>query len=379
MALSASALAARVPLVREGVAAWDMGPPTPFWWPNASATGGGEMMVFESVRYCGGGGGTEYPPGSASSFSNASFFRVRRMRDGAVVGNVGGSAGHAYGSATVDPQSGRAWVFGSHCDLCARPRVHADNAIRAWWSDDLVAWRTTAPGAPPTANASSFPFNTRLTPVDRPIPGLSGAPGGVVDYVMAFDYGRLAVHRSPPSSAAPPIDLSTGWQVLEEDGYIGGFGAAPALHWSEDDGYFYVMSGGHVISLARSANLSSPWQRAAPRLFVAPRPAEDVAVSPFLGLAAQLRAHDPHGTLSSDLAHGACWDHNSNDADFCCGGRRTGGGAPLNRAWVFYSPSSQGKGPDANCSKVEPALSATAFNAVASANVSLNELLASYF
>jgi len=47
-------------LKRDGVAAWNVGPPTPFWWGAGAA-----MMVFESVRYCDGPAGqTVWPRGS---------------------------------------------------------------------------------------------------------------------------------------------------------------------------------------------------------------------------------------------------------------------------------------------------------------------------
>ena len=39
---------------------------------------------------------------------------------------------------------------------------------------------------------------------------------------------------------------------------------------------------------------------------------------------------------------------------------------------VFYSPSSQGKPPDKNCSGVSPPLGVTNFNGVASADVGLS-------
>lgn len=46
---------------------------------------------------------------------------------------------------------------------------------------------------------------------------------------------------------------------------------------------------------------------------------------------------------------------------------------------MLFSPSSQGRPPRSNCSEIKPALRATNFNAVATAAVSLTQLLASRF
>ena len=88
---------------------------------------------------------------------------------------------------------------------------------------------------------------------------------------------------------------------------------------------------------------------------------------------------DATKSLNSNLANPYCWEFDVNDADFCCGGVNTGSGAPLNKAWLLYSPSSQGKPPRTNCSNVKPQLASTNFNAVATANVGLTELLQSNF
>jgi hypothetical protein len=42
-----------------------------------------------------------------------------------------------------------------------------------------------------------------------------------------------------------------------------GFGACPAVHFGEEDGFFYVISGGHTIALARSRDFKS-WEHAPP-------------------------------------------------------------------------------------------------------------------
>ena len=84
-------------------------------------------------------------------------------------------------------------------------------------------------------------------------------------------------------------------------------------------------------------------------------------------------------SLRSTLAHPECWEYDVNDSDMCCGGPLTAPGAPQQKAWVLYSPSSQGRKPFQNCSHITPPLSETNFNGVASANTSLTALLASRF
>ena len=74
-----------------------------------------------------------------------------------------------------------------------------------------------------------------------------------------------------------------------------------------------------------------------------------------------------------------CWEQDVNDSDMCCGGPLTAPGAPQDKAWVLFSPSSQGAPPHSNCSGIKPPLEKTNFNGIASANTSLTKLLASRF
>lgn len=169
-----------------------------------------------------------------------------------------------------------------------------------------------------------FPFNTRATPVMRPIPGLPD-----VDFVMAVDYGRLAVHNA--SAGAGDRNLSHGWRLLPWNAAEnGGFSACPSIHWAEEDGYFYSISGGHIITLARSLDLKT-WLRAnrshmsegaggddrggagaGARPFLAADPTADSAISPLMGFPEHVEA-DKSRVLKADLLHPECWDHNVND------------------------------------------------------------------
>ena len=352
------------------------------------------MVVFESARFCGAHDHTVWPPGSQHSV-NHSWFRVRSMDSGRVIGDVQGSECYAYGSAVVDPVLQRAWVFGSQRDLCGRGEGRsssqacaatwgssvAGNGVRAWWSDDLVHWQTAAD---PALLFDDFPFNTdvtavvgksmlpgshRVTPGDGPLP---------LNFVLVSESGRVAAH------AGPNRNLSFGWTHISNQSHGGGrgFGACPAVHYGEEDGFFYVLSGGRQIALSRSPDLRS-WEQAPAALVPVPplgsaAQREDTALSPFLGIARQARVGEGAATLKSVLAHPDCWLADVSDSDFCCGGPKTAPGAP-EAAFLMYSVSSQGKPPKAACSGVRPRLAATNFNAIATANVSLTALLSSHF
>ena len=364
-----AALAAPIPFERRGVMSWNIGPPTAFWWPQGSDGSDGSMKVFESARFCD-VNKTYWPPDAATGrlvpYSlNHSYFRIRDLVTGAVDGNVQGSERYAYGSAVVDPVTRRAWVFGSPRDLCISPHRAPgpdDNYVRAWWSDDLATWHTSDA---PALRLPAYPFNTDVTPVVDYV-----VNGTRVNFVMVLEHGRVAVH------SAADRNLTRGWRVHASPS--GGFGACPAVHYGEDDGFLYVISGGNKIALARTRDLST-WE-SAPDLVV-PDPDQDARVAPFMGMQAQVDDGAAAGgdarTLRAVLDNPYCWEYDVNDADFCCGGARTAPGAPLNKSYVLYSPSSQGNKPRANCSAL--GLAHTGFNGLATADVGLTSLLSSRF
>ena len=100
-----------IPYDRQRVLAWNIGPPTPFWWPKGVNGSAGSMKVFESARFCN-INNTYWPPFPTSHelvpYSvNTSYFRIRDMATGTIVSNIQGSEGYAYGSAVVDPETRR--------------------------------------------------------------------------------------------------------------------------------------------------------------------------------------------------------------------------------------------------------------------------------
>jgi len=78
-------------------------------------------------------------------------------------------------------------------------------------------------------------------------------------------------------------------------------------------------------------------------------------------------------SMNSSLANPQCWEKDVNDSDMCCGGPLTAPGAPKDRAWVLFSPSSQGAPPHSNCSAITPRLESTNFNGAETASPSAVE------
>ena len=199
-------------------------------------------QIFESARFCADERRTAWPR-TAESFSNHSYFRIREMKSGAIVGNVEGSERFAYGSAVVDPVLQRAWVFGSVMDLCNRSwsktvPTKIRNSVRAWWSDDLIHWHTSDAAG---LEFKSYPFNTDVTAVANKIVvhGQDGAalrtassvPGSpALNFVLVSEHGKVAVHD------APDRNLTRGWKFVEQNALNQPFGACPAVHYGEDDG-----------------------------------------------------------------------------------------------------------------------------------------------
>ena len=89
---------------------------------------------------------------------------------------------------------------------------------------------------------------------------------------MVSESGRIATH------SAPDRNLSTGWKHFSGENHSAarGFGACPAVHYGEEDGFFYVISGGSVIALSRTKDLET-WEHTAAPL-VTPLVGHDTAL-----------------------------------------------------------------------------------------------------
>jgi hypothetical protein len=215
---------------------------------------------------------------------------------------------------------------------------------------------------------------------------------------MIMDHGRAFYH------ATGDRNLSKGWQAINTTVPMG-FGACPSVHYAEEDGFFYMIFGGRIIALVRTRDFVQ-WETGEHNFIKADADQvgccclllplsccsvdtrscyQDAQISPFMGLLDQANGSVPSSdqnasaSLRSTLNHPYCWEFDVNDADFCCGGPKTSPGAPQDKAYVFYSPSSQGNPVRSNCSFVKPKMTSTNFNAIATTNVSLWQLLQSRF
>ena len=134
-----------------------------------------------------------------------------------------------------------------------------------------------------------------------------------------------------------------------------------------ENGRYYVITGGRTVYLCRSKDLghTDPWVCS---IMVNPTDRGgaagpgDGAVAPYAGFAKDavrkdfpVMAHDVPG-----------WDWNSNDADVCC----TGGSSP---SFIIWGASTQG------ARSHLPAGSPSCTNAVGVANMTLVQLLESFF
>ena len=130
----------------------------------------------------------------------------------------------------------------------------------------------------------------------------------------------------------------------------------------------YTISGGHVIVLQRSRDLKT-WERASTN-FVQSSPADILVASSVMSSAAD-NLRRSHANLS--FPEREKWDHDSNDADFCCeswGGASPEKGGPTG-SYVLWGADGQGSsgfhaGPEG-------------FAAIATSNQTLEALLQSYF
>lgn len=232
--------------------------------------------------------------------------------------------------------------------MCApfwQGRAEAGNGVRAWWSDDLETWHTTPA---PALMFPSYPYNTDVTPVaNKTLVTWQNGSVAIVDDASASASSNLAAVAQPlnfvlvsenghvVAHAGPDRNLTSGWVRLGQCGRDAngtkkkgdcGFGACPAVHYGEEDGYFYVISGGREIALARSKDFAM-WEHG-PTL-VSADIAHDAQLSPFMGIASQAAGKVPAtaehaaaaASLRSTLAHPECWEFDVNDSDMCCGGQ----------------------------------------------------------
>lgn len=168
-------------------------------------------------------------------------------------------------------------------------------------------------------------------------------------------------------------DLTKGWEVIKgainprENG-------GPSIRYSELDGFYYAILGGHTVDLYRTTDFktwasapktNTPWIESS---------AADAQISNIAGFnsdVAKTRKFAPDMAGPSNYSR---WDWNSNDADVCCMTKNKSSVYATSKSWVLWGAGTQGKAPKPPLTRANHCA-----NVVAAANMSLPELLAAHF
>lgn len=227
-----------------------------------------------------------------------------------MVTNITSSISFGFGTAMVDHTTGTAWVFGTpidrsagtkhNCSTC--PPASERTGVWAWSSKDLVHW---------TRFHTDVKWSGPNVGVAMVVPGAHAVPGNLPPhrYVMATEQGKTwAVNNNGDGN------LASGWVTLTSDKAKGGVLACPSVIYVPSDGYYYTISGGNYIPLQRSRDLLE-WERAA-EVFIRASPGDVRTASDMMASAHDnlVRGH----AYNESIPNWSKWDHDSNDADWCC-------------------------------------------------------------
>eukprot|EP01062_Namystynia_karyoxenos_P003265 TRINITY_DN1115_c0_g1_i1.p2 TRINITY_DN1115_c0_g1~~TRINITY_DN1115_c0_g1_i1.p2 ORF type:complete len:358 (+),score=94.89 TRINITY_DN1115_c0_g1_i1:63-1076(+) len=270
------------------------------------------------------------------AFANQSYARIREFSTGAVISNITATIGTSFVSAFVDQDHGRVWLSALNVDRC---KAQCGVGVLAISSTDLTNWAAAA--ALPTVRTC----NTQVARVETPPASLPAHR-----YVMILEPFMFMLNNNADG------DLTHGWFPAPNATGPHAATGGPSIRF--ENGYYYVITGGHTVYLARSRDLRN-WEP--PVVMVQPSPA-DAAVAPYVGFPedASRKDFDPMHANWKD------WDWNSNDADVCCHGVSEGG------SWLIWGAGTQG-------AKPHPPVTVDCTNVVGFANVTLPRLLESFF
>ena len=325
-------------------------------------------------------------PGMAFG-SHVSYYRLRDMDSGAVIVNISESQTLGFGSAFMDHDNKKLWLFG--CNRGGKGAMACGGAInasrpRAWegsvwvlWSTDLLTWHcpaltNVAWSGPNTATARvRGPTHPSLPPHRYVMltEGLSVAFNNNADGDLTKGWTTLpqcpqAVDPAGNGTVLAPLKPgSNSWAYttctksycrnvsnvacnrtrLPPLPAAQGLGACPSVKYLPADGFYYVIfAGAPFVYVVRTRDFVTWEQPEQPLL----RPSQDDArASPFVGNPATMAAHAPSWWRTVSR-----WDFNSNDADMCCETWEPSG--VVRRAlaaredkqmgWFVWAPSSQG-------------------------------------
>ena len=347
---------------------------TPFFWPKDK-----KMYLMESV--CRGpldvghgkfGGSWSHAEVWDPQYLGHSYIRIRDMATGTIVSNLTHSIGFGFGAAFVDYDHGTLWISATPNDRANKtaPRPygpkhdfscgHYECGVWVFNTTDLMTWTRTKTDIDPT-------LGTPNTDIGRVYAGPHPVPVNLPPhrYVMATERGRPWIVNNNANG-----DLTQGWSSLPAAAAAGGVSACPSVRYLPSDGFYYTVSGGHTVALQRSRDLLT-WEAsktAAP--FLQSSPADVRTASAVMASAADnLR----RSSANLSFPNRSAWDRDSNDADLCCeswGGASPEHGGPAG-SYVAWGADGQGStrwtdGPEG-------------FAVIATANVTLEKLLQSYF
>ena len=312
----------------------------------------GELYVLENIPcYY-----SEHASRWDARYANASYARIRRMDDGAIVTNITSSIGFGFLSAFVDEDLGAVWLFGSLCNRCVNGNQgcgEGTRKVQAWSNrpnrSSLLVWDTAvAAGTFPTYNVEVTRVRSSATEQEA-----TGLPPH--RYAMILELSpRFALNNNADG------DLTQGWFPIP--GAIdppdnGG----PSIRWNPLDSMYYAILGGTHVELIRTRDFKV-WERSPNRPFIEPSPA-DGTIAPYAGFPelAQARGFVPMENTSR-------WDWNSNDADVCCMNSKA------DVSYVVWGAGTQGRTPHPPLTKANHCA-----NVIATANISLPQLLANHF
>ena len=110
----------------------------------------------------------------------------------------------------------------------------------------------------------------------------------------------------------------------------------PSIRYSELDGYYYAILGGHTVDLFRTKDFRA-WE-AAPKAntpWIASS-AADARVSNIAGFDAAVAAARHFTPDMEGPVNYKRWDWNSNDADVCCMTKNSTSVYATSRSWVLW-------------------------------------------
>jgi len=350
-ALSLVADGRRVDFTTKGAIEVDTNENSVFLWH-------GEVYVLENIPcYY-----TEHASRWDERFANASYSRIRREDDGSIVTNISATIGYGFVSAFVDEDFDTVWFFGSACNRCISNKDQgcvSERRVTAWVSSDVKLQRWSAPvdlgGTVATYNVEVA--RVRASAAHQAANGLPPH-----SYVMILEEEQRYL-----VNAALDGNLRDGWSAIPGS-KVPKVNGGPSIRYSELDGYYYALLGGHTVDLFRTKDFKT-WESSPNAPFLAPS-AADAQISNLFGFTPQ-RAAARGFTPMAGAANVTRWDLNSNDADVCC---MTKDARFANTSLVVWGAGTQGRPPKAPLTKANHCA-----NVIAQAPMSLPQLLAAHF